>query len=49
MPSSATRLATSVTIGVDGLGLIGYWDASTNTLEVAHCSNVLCIPYTRSR
>lgn len=40
-------LATSVAIGVDGLGLISYYeetDIFEGDLKVAHCSNELCIP-----
>ncbi len=48
-PVGDTGFATSTTVGTDGLGLIGYWDGSTDSLRVAHCSNLLCIPYTRSR
>jgi hypothetical protein len=33
---------SSITTGVDGLGLISYWDASQFALTVAHCSNVDC-------
>jgi len=33
---------TSVTIGVDGLGLISYQDDTNFDLKVAHCSNVNC-------
>lgn len=41
---------TSVTIGVDGMPLISYYDAGTELdLKVAHCSNTLCIPYFRRR
>src|SRR5436309_1041351 len=32
----------SITIGVDALGLISYWDATSQALKVAHCSNVAC-------
>ena len=34
--------APSITIGVDGLGLISYFDIILNSLKVAHCSDVLC-------
>jgi hypothetical protein len=33
---------TSVTIGADGLGLIGYFDATNGALKVAHCDYVTC-------
>jgi hypothetical protein len=32
----------SVTIGIDGLGLISYWNATQDDLMVAHCSNAAC-------
>ncbi len=37
-----TGVDTSVTIGVDGLGLISYYDASKGVLKVAHCHNPAC-------
>ena len=40
---------TSITIGVDGLPIISYRDATNTDLRVAHCSNVFCIPYWRRR
>ena len=33
---------TSIAIGVDGRGLISYYDATNKDLKVAHCENVLC-------
>ena len=33
---------TSITVGVDGLGLISYLDATNNDLKVAHCVDVAC-------
>jgi Collagen triple helix repeat (20 copies) len=33
---------SSVALGADGLGLIGYRDADHGGLKVAHCSNVSC-------
>jgi preprotein translocase subunit Sec61beta len=33
---------SSVTVGVDGLALISYYDAATADLRVAHCENVAC-------
>ena len=36
-------IGTSVTIGVDGLGLVSYLDSTDRgDLKVAHCSNVAC-------
>jgi hypothetical protein len=40
---------TSITIGVDGLPVISSYNAAYNTLNVTHCSNVLCTPYWRRR
>jgi hypothetical protein len=40
---------TSVTIGVDGLGLISYYDSTNDDLRVAHLSNIFGIPYVRYR
>jgi len=33
---------TSVTVGVDGLGLISYRESSAGRLKVAHCENFTC-------
>jgi hypothetical protein len=33
---------TSVTVGADGMGLIGYYDYTNKDLKVAHCSNTAC-------
>jgi len=33
---------TSITIGADGLGLIGYSDAGNGDLKVLHCGNAAC-------
>ena len=35
-------LVTSVTIGLDGLPLIGYYDITNGDLKVAHCANAFC-------
>jgi hypothetical protein len=40
---------SSVTIGTDGLGLIGYRDETNGDLKVAHCSNAFCAPFFRRR
>ncbi len=40
-PDSVGRYA-SVTVGVDGLGLISFWDETNNDLKVAHCNDVQC-------
>jgi preprotein translocase subunit Sec61beta len=40
---------TSVTIGVDGLPLISYYDASIGNLKVFHCGNSFCVDYFRRR
>jgi hypothetical protein len=36
---------TSITIGVDGLPVIAYLTAATNSLKIAKCTNPFCIPY----
>lgn len=33
---------SSLAIGVDGLGIVSYYDATNKNLKVAHCSNVHC-------
>jgi hypothetical protein len=33
---------TAITIGPDGLGLIAYYDATTQKLKIAHCSDTAC-------
>jgi hypothetical protein len=33
---------TSVTIGVDGLPLVSYWDGGNGHLKVLHCGNAVC-------
>ena len=48
LDSGETLFGTSVTTGVDGLPLVGYYEHSVG-LEVAHCSNVFCIPNFRRR
>ena len=45
---SLDGLHTSIAIGVDGLGLISYWDGSNNELKVAHCNDVACSSATTS-
>jgi hypothetical protein len=44
-----TGETTSLTIGSDGLPVISYWETSTGSLKVAHCSNVFCVPNHRPR
>jgi hypothetical protein len=39
----------SLTVGPDGLGLMSYEDSDTETLKVAHCSNLFCANYFRRR
>jgi hypothetical protein len=41
-------LKTSVTIGVDGLGLISYYNLVDQVLKAAHCDNVACTSATTS-
>ena len=38
---------TSVTVGVDGLGLISYLDRTNCDLKVAHLSNPFGVPFHR--
>lgn len=33
---------TSIAVGIDGLGVVSYYDVSNRHLKVAHCSNVAC-------
>jgi hypothetical protein len=40
---------TSITIGVDGLPVISYYDNTNSDLKVVHCSNAFCTPYWRRR
>jgi hypothetical protein len=40
---------TSVTVGVDGVGLITYFDVTNFDLKIAHCANALCVSYLRRR
>ena len=40
--------STSITIGLDGLGLISYWDYTNRNLKVAHCSDAACTAATLS-
>lgn len=47
--SGNTGNHTSVTVGRDGLPLVGYSDTVNDELRVAHCSNVFCVPYLRRR
>ena len=38
-----------VTIGVDGLPLIAFYDSAAKDLRVLHCSNPWCVPYASQR
>ena len=40
---------TSITLGVDGLPLVSYYDYTNDDLKVVHCSNRFCIPHVRYR
>ena len=44
-PASSAHSFVTVTVGSDGLGLIGYDNTSRN-LEVVHLSNLPCVPST---
>jgi len=46
LAASNVGLYTSIAIGVDGLGLISYYDATDGDLKVAHCPNSSCTPAT---
>jgi hypothetical protein len=39
----------SIAIGVDGLPVIAYFDATNQVLKVAKCANAFCAPYFRRR
>ncbi|MFP6680393.1 MAG: hypothetical protein VB824_09635, partial [Dehalococcoidia bacterium] len=39
----------SSTIGIDGLGLISYYDHRYGDLKVAHCSNANCSPFNETQ
>ncbi len=39
---TAVGWVTSIAIGTDGLGLIGYYDSTKGYLKVAHCNDVAC-------
>ncbi len=40
---------TGMTLGVDGLPLISYYDQTNGHLKGMHCSNAFCAPYFRRR
>ena len=40
--------SSSITVGSDGLGLISYYDETSQDLRVAHCDNVVCSSVTTS-
>jgi len=47
--TSASRgVYNSMTIGVDGFGLISYYDGTNSSLMVAHCENIACTSFTTS-
>ncbi len=48
-PGNWIGYSTSITIGADGLPIIGYYNLGAGTLKVAHCANVFCTPYFRRR
>ena len=41
--------APAITIGVDGLPIISYFDDTNDVVQVAHCANAMCSPYFRRR
>jgi len=48
LDAEGNLFGTSITAGVDGLPLVA-WHNQTAGFEVAHCSNVFCVPYFRRR
>jgi hypothetical protein len=38
----------SITIGTDGMGLIGYYDGTNGDVKVAHCNNIACTDFSTS-
>ncbi len=42
-------IATSITIGADGLPVIAYAGGGNYDLKVAHCANAFCTPFFRRR
>jgi predicted regulator of Ras-like GTPase activity (Roadblock/LC7/MglB family) len=42
-------LYNSITVGVDGLPIISYYDSTNGNLRVAHCSNSFCVSNFRRR
>ena len=40
--SGGAYASSSITIGSDGLGLISYYDWSSDDLKVAHCNDIAC-------
>ena len=47
-PAFNVGLDVAMTIGVDGLPLIAYWDSNQGSLKVAHCSDLTCSTATTS-
>jgi hypothetical protein len=37
----------ALTLGVDGLPILSYWDRTNDDLKVLHCANAYCAPYFR--
>ena len=40
---------TSITLGVDGLPVVSYYDSTNSDLKVAKCTSATCVPFLRRR
>jgi hypothetical protein len=49
VPGMPAGASIGITIGVDDLGLVSYYDVANADLKVAHCANTFCSPYFRRR
>jgi hypothetical protein len=41
--------APALTVGVDGLPFVSYYDGNAHALKTTHCSSVFCAPYLSQR
>ncbi len=48
-PANSVGEYTSIAIGADGLPVISYFDATAQTLKVAHCDDVACTGATKTK
>lgn len=44
-PLTGTMAVIGLTIGVDGLPLVVYYDSTDTDLKIIHCANAFCAPY----